>query len=121
MPTASSQLADRVRALLPARPVPREVPMFGGLSFMVNEKIVVSLRGDGDLMVRVDPERGRELVGVHGAQRAEMGTGRSMGPGWISIAAGALATDEGLSFWVAEALEYNAREAGSGGEPPSTN
>ena len=29
--------------------------MFGGLSFMVNEKMVASVRSDGDLLVRVDP------------------------------------------------------------------
>jgi hypothetical protein len=34
--------------------------MFGGLSFMVNEKMVVAAHKLGDLLVRVDPERSRE-------------------------------------------------------------
>lgn len=47
--------------------------MFGGLSFMVNEKMVVSVRGDGDLLVRTDPEQADELLTVKGARPAEMG------------------------------------------------
>ncbi len=83
--------------------------MFGGLSFMVNEKIVVAVRSDDDLLVRVDPERSEELIALPGAGRAQMGAGRTMGPGWICVAENAVATDEALSFWIAVALEYNDR------------
>ncbi len=83
--------------------------MFGGVSFMVNEKMVVSVRGDGELLVRADPERTRELVALQGARPAEMGAGRAMGPGWICVAEEAIATAERLSFWIGVALEYNDR------------
>jgi hypothetical protein len=62
---------------------------------------------DGDLLVRVDPERDRELGALPGAGPAEMGVGRAMGPGWISVAAEAVADDEELSFWIGVALEHN--------------
>lgn len=107
MTTDHPPLADRIRATLVAEPSSREVPMFGGLSFMVNEKMIVSVRRDGDLLVRVDPERGHELVALAGAGRAEMGAGRAMGPGWIGVAEEAIATDEQLSFWIGVALKYN--------------
>lgn len=87
--------------------------MFGGLSFMVNEKMVVSVLRDGDLLVRVDPGRNEELVALPGAGQAEMGAGRTMGPGWIHVAGDAIATEERLSFWIAVALAYNGR-AGRG-------
>lgn len=78
-------LADRIRAMLTAAPSIRELKMFGGLSFMVNEKMVVSVLGHGGLLVRTDPERTRELVALQGARPAEMGAGRSMGrAGYVS-------------------------------------
>jgi len=55
-------LVDRVRDALAAKPSVREVKMFGGLSFMVNNRIVVSVRGGGDLLVRADPEQADELL-----------------------------------------------------------
>ncbi len=66
-------LADRVRAALPHdRPV-REVSMFGGLSFMVDESMVVAARSNGDLLVRIEPARNDELLKVPGANPAIMG------------------------------------------------
>lgn len=85
--------------------------MFGGVSFMVNERIVVSVLGDGDLLVRAEPERTRELVAL-GARPAEMGAGRPMGPGWIRVDEEAIATADGLSFWIGVALKYNNRAGG---------
>jgi len=81
--------------------------MFGGLSFMVNEKMVVSVRGEGDLLVRSDPERADELLTVKGTRAAEMGAGRPMSKGWISVGEEAIATDEDFDFWIGVALEYN--------------
>lgn len=82
--------------------------MFGGLSFMVNDKMVVAAGRSGDLLVRIDPERYDELIALPGAEQAEMGPGRAMGPGWIRIAEHALASNEQLSFWIDVALDYNA-------------
>jgi len=58
----NGELVDRVRDALAGKPSVREVKMFGGLSFMVNEKMVVSVRGDGGLLVRADPEQADELL-----------------------------------------------------------
>jgi TfoX/Sxy family transcriptional regulator of competence genes len=107
--TDHGPLADRIRAALTDEPSTREVPMFGGLSFMVNEKMVVAMHSDGDLLVRVDPDRNGELLALPGARPAQMGAGRAMGPGWISVAEEALATDDDLSLWTDVALEYNAQ------------
>lgn len=107
--TDHASLTDRIRATLAAERSTREVTMFGGLSFMVNDKMVVAMRSDGTMLVRVDPERNRELVALPGAGLAEMGAGRAMGRSWISVAEEAIATDERLSFWVGTALEYTDR------------
>ncbi|MDP3892050.1 TfoX/Sxy family protein [Nocardioides sp.] len=109
MSTADADLADRIRVLLAAEESTREVRMFGGVSFMVNESMVVAARPDGDLLVRIAPERSGELTAQPGAEPAEMGSGRSMGPGWISVAREAIADDRRLSSWLEAALDHNAR------------
>jgi len=59
----NGELVDRVRDALAAQPSVREVKMFGGLSFMVNEKMVVSVRGGGGLLVRAGPRQSRVSAG----------------------------------------------------------
>ncbi len=107
-------LADRVREALAAQPSVREVKMFGGLSFMVNDRLVVSLMPDGALLVRADPERDDELLTAAGARPAEMGAGRVMGKGWIAVGEEAVADRGDFDFWIGVALEYNSRERGPG-------
>jgi TfoX/Sxy family transcriptional regulator of competence genes len=86
--------------------------MFGGLSFMVNERMVVSVTGDRALLVRADPEWADDLLKVEGAQPAEMGAGRPMGKGWIAVAEEAVATQQDLDVWIGIALEHNGIESG---------
>ena len=70
-----TELVERVRAALTGRPPVREVRMFGGLAFMVDDRMVVRVRRDGDLLVRAAPERADELLALEGAGPAEMGAG----------------------------------------------
>ena len=105
--TYSTTLADRVREALAARPPVREVKMFGGLAFMVNEAMVVCVMSDGDLLVRADPRRADDLLTARGARPAEMGAGRAMGKSWITVGEEATTSDEGFDFWLGVALEYN--------------
>lgn len=113
MPQQQVALVERLRAMLADQPSTREVSMFGGRSFMVNDRMIASALKDGDLLVRVARDRDGELVEEPGATRAEMGAGRSMGPGWVSVCAGSITDDERLSFWIGVALEHH-RSAGDG-------
>lgn len=105
--TAQAALTDRVRALLDDQPVSREMSMFGGRCFMVNEKLLVSALKSGGLLVRVAADRHETLLDRAGAVQAEMGPGRDMGPGWIEVSAESLAADAELAFWVTTALAHN--------------
>ena len=107
MPRDHNPTAERIRALLADAPATREVAMFGGLSFMVNDKMIVNVRRSGDLLVRVDPRRSPELVANHGARPAEMGAGRSMGPGWLDVPAECTTSDDQLRFWIDVAMTFN--------------
>jgi TfoX/Sxy family transcriptional regulator of competence genes len=104
-----AELIERIRAALADESSVREVSMFGGRSFMVDEKMVVSALRNGDLLVRVPSERHDELLEAPGAEQAEMGAGRTMGPGWISVTTASIATSEQLAFWMQVALDHNHR------------
>lgn len=114
MTPEQTDLVERLRALVAEEPVTREVSMFGGRSFMVNEKMIVSALKNGGLLVRVAADRHDELLRRPGAAQAEMGPGRDMGPGWIEVNATALGDDEQLSSWVAIAMEHNRAVTGIG-------
>lgn len=105
-------LLERVRALLPAGHAVREVPMFGGLSVLLDERMVVAVRRNESLLVRVDPARSAELLSVDGAEPASMGAHRSMGPGWIAVSGAALSADEQLAYWLQVALDHHAGSTG---------
>lgn len=101
----ATDLTDRIRAALSFEASVREVRMFGGIAFMVNDKMAVHASRDGSLLARVDPATESPLLERAGAARAEMGPGRSMGPGWIRVAA-EVAEDD-LAFWLDVALDFN--------------
>ncbi len=107
MTPEQNALVERLRELLTGEAVLREVSMFGGRAFMVNEKMVVSAGKDGSLLVRVSTDQHEQLLGGPGATQAEMGTGRDMGPGWIDVNAVAIQDDKTLIYWLDVAMEYN--------------
>ncbi|GAB10338.1 hypothetical protein GOARA_056_00850 [Gordonia araii NBRC 100433] len=104
---ARDELVERLREHLAEEPVTREISMFGGRALMVNEKMAVCALKDGDLLVRVDAGEHDDLLRRPGAEQAEMGAGREMGPGWIAVAGESIGRDEELVFWLEKALEYN--------------
>lgn len=113
MPTAtesdpSRDLLDRVRSLQPDQ-VSREVRMFGVLALMVDDAMTVAAHKNGSLLVRVDPAEDADLVQKPGAARAEMGTGRSMGEGWIRVDGSVLGSDATLEAWLDAAMRYHRK------------
>lgn len=107
MTPQQAELVERLLDLLADEPSTREVSMFGCRAMMVNEKMVSGALKNGDLLVRVPSERHERLTAQPGATEAEMGAGRTMGPGWITVSAGSIRTEEALRFWLDIALEHN--------------
>ncbi|MEU3471499.1 TfoX/Sxy family protein [Rhodococcus sp. NPDC006774] len=106
-------LADRIRDILTDQESLREQQMFGGLAFLVRDKVVVCVgTGSRALLVRVDGVRESEYLQVDGTHHAVMGPDRSMGAGWITVDADALASHEALEFWITAALEHNTNATG---------
>lgn len=79
--TEDDVIADLREALQKAGPI-REVRMFGGTGFMLNENIVAGTFKKG-LLLRVGPDRLSDALKIAGARQMEMG-GRLMA-GYVYI------------------------------------
>jgi TfoX/Sxy family transcriptional regulator of competence genes len=99
------KLADRARELIAVtQKNVEEKKMFGGLCFMVNDKMCIGVEKER-LMVRIDPERYDEAMEKEGCQPMNF-TGKVM-KGFVFVDADAVTTKKKLEYWVTLALEYN--------------
>jgi TfoX/Sxy family transcriptional regulator of competence genes len=97
------ELAERIRAQLPDRPV-EEKRMFGGLAFLVGGHMAVAASGQGGLLVRVAPDAAEELLAQPGTEPMAM-RGRPMA-GWLRVEASVVASDEQLAAWVDRGIGF---------------
>ena len=98
------QQANRVReALLDAGCV-TEKPMFGGLCFMVDNKLCICIR-NADLLCRVGPDEFETAIEKHGAQTMKMGK-RTM-KGYVYVEADALHNTKEFNYWLGKSLTFN--------------
>lgn len=101
----NEKLADITRELISlTHKKVEEKAMFGGLCFMVNEKMCVGVEKDR-LMVRLDPARYEEVIEKEGCKPMDF-TGKVM-KGFVFVDADVLTTKKKLGYWVNLALEYN--------------
>jgi len=78
-----TELADRIRFLIGAGPGVTEKKMFGGLAFLLGGNMTISARGQGGVLVRVDPADSGALIATANATLAVTG-GRTM-QGWLRV------------------------------------
>jgi TfoX/Sxy family transcriptional regulator of competence genes len=99
------KLADRVREIIAVdhRNV-EEKKMFGGLCFMVNDKMCAGVEKER-LMLRLDPARYDEVMEKDGCSPMDF-TGRVM-KGYVFVDIGVLNTKRKLGYWMKLALDYN--------------
>lgn len=99
------KLADRTRELIAlTQKNVEEKKMFGGLCFMVNDKMCIGVEKER-LMLRIGPERYDEAMEKEGCQPMDF-TGKVM-KGYVFVDADAVTTKKKLEYWVTLALEYN--------------
>ncbi|MDZ4809194.1 MAG: TfoX/Sxy family protein [Bacteroidota bacterium] len=82
----------------------QEKAMFGGLCFMVNDKMCVCVN-DERIMVRLDPKQYDKAMKKEGCRPMEM-KGKPL-KGFVFVDAEVLNTKTKLAYWVKLALEYN--------------
>ena len=102
--TFDAKLAGRVRRSLAATPRVREKQMFGGIAFMVNGKMCVTV-GGSRLMCRIDPEMRGELLQNPGCEPVVM-RGREL-KGFVRVRGEAVRTKRSLDYWVGLAVRFN--------------
>lgn len=101
----NEKLANRVRELIAlTHKNVVEKAMFGGLCFMVNDKMCVGVEQER-LMVRFNPEIAGEVMEKEGCKPMDF-TGRIM-KGYAFVDIDALNTKSKLEYWISIALEYN--------------
>jgi TfoX/Sxy family transcriptional regulator of competence genes len=98
-------LANRVREIIAVREKKvEEKRMFGGLCFMVNDKMCLGVES-ARLMVRFNPEITNELMEKVGVTPMDF-TGKVM-KGYAFVDIDVLNTKRKVEYWVNLALDYN--------------
>ncbi len=102
----NEQLAGRIREMIAGTHTHVvEKAMFGGLCFMVNDKMCVGVEKER-LMVRLNPAVYEEVMKKEGCTPMDF-TGKIM-KGYVFVNIGALNTTKKLAYWIRLALEFNA-------------
>jgi TfoX/Sxy family transcriptional regulator of competence genes len=101
----NEQLANMTREIIStSHDNVEEKKMFGGLCFMVNDKMCVGVEQER-LMVRLDPAKFDEVIEKKGCQPMDF-TGRPM-KGFVFVDISVLKTKAQLEYWINLALDYN--------------
>jgi TfoX/Sxy family transcriptional regulator of competence genes len=103
-------LANRAREALADIPNLEEKKMFRGITFMVNDKMCISVSGD-ELMLRIDPETTEQLVEENGIRPMVHG-GKHM-KGFIYVSEERLRNKRDFDYWVKLALDFNPKAKAS--------
>ncbi len=113
------KLTDRVREVIAAREKNiEEKKMFGGLCFMVNDKMCVGVQ-ENNLMLRIAPEKFEEALEKEGCRPMEFG-GRTM-TGFVYVDESVLNTKKKLETWMQLPLEFNKIAKASKKKKPAAN
>lgn len=102
--TAMDYLVDRIRLLLDGDPRVTEKMMFGGLTFLLNNHILVGCRKDGRILLSVGKANNDEALARPGA--TQMIHGERTMTGFIWVEADAVEDDDALEDWVRIATRW---------------
>ena len=108
----NTRLADRIREHLLKFPKLKieEKKMFRGLTFMINDKMCVSVSGE-NLMCRFDPALQEEIAEKNGFQPMIMKGREYRGYGYVEPSA--MRSKKDLEYWVNLCLDFNDRAKAS--------
>jgi TfoX/Sxy family transcriptional regulator of competence genes len=106
----NEELAQRIRERIFDLPQVNEKEMFGGLVFMVNEKMCIGVIKD-EMMCRIDPERHHVEVEKNGCRTMDF-TKKPM-LGYIMIEESGMKSKNDFDYWINLALEFNQKAKAS--------
>jgi TfoX/Sxy family transcriptional regulator of competence genes len=99
-------LTNRVRHALVKIHDVEEKKMFGGLMFMVNGKMCISV-GKDRIMCRIDPAIHNDALKRKGCRTVTM-KGRKY-IGYVHVDKEAVKTKKDFEYWIGHALDYNKK------------
>jgi TfoX/Sxy family transcriptional regulator of competence genes len=102
----NEKIAERIRVALSGTKKLVEKKMFGGIAFMVNDKMCLGVDKE-DIMLRCDPEITEELLSKKGARPFDL-TGKPM-KGWLLVSKDGTNSKKDFDFWVQIAVEANKK------------
>jgi TfoX/Sxy family transcriptional regulator of competence genes len=100
----NQKLAGRIKQALAHLPVVEEKEMFGGIAFMVNGKMCITV-GKDRIMCRIDPALRDDVTRDKGAMPMKMG-GREY-KGYVHINEEVIKTKKEMDYWIGLALDFN--------------
>ena len=106
----SEKMADRIREALAGQKNIEEKKMFGGLCFMVNDKMCIGVNQD-EIMCRIDPDVYDEAVERNGARPMDF-TGRPM-RGYVFVSEDSIKKKSDFDYWIKLCLEFNKKAKAS--------
>ena len=111
------QLADRIRETLVDVPNVYEKYMFGGVCFMVDDKMCVGVVKE-EMMCRINPEMEEIVLEMNGCRPMDF-TGKRM-KGYVFISEEGMKTKKKLDYWINLCLEFNSIVKASKKKPKSS-
>jgi TfoX/Sxy family transcriptional regulator of competence genes len=100
----SETLAKKIRKALSHLHHVKEKKMFGGLAFMVNDKMCITA-GPGRIMCRIDPDLHEEAIKKKGCRSVIM-KGREY-KGFVHVDEEGIKNKKDFDYWIRLALDYN--------------
>ena len=100
----NEQLSNRIREALAEVAQVEEKQMFGGICYMVNEKMCLGVVGD-EMMCRIGPDQYEAALEEPGC-REMIFTGRPM-RGYVFVAQQAMRSTTAFNYWIKASLEFN--------------
>lgn len=102
----NEKLADRIRESLMHLPNVEEKMMFGGVCFMLNNKMCVGVAKD-EMMCRIDPALDKIVLEKEGCRPMDF-TGRPMA-GYVFVNEDGMKTKEALAYWIGLCVDFNSK------------
>jgi TfoX/Sxy family transcriptional regulator of competence genes len=106
----NEKLADRIREALQHLPNVEEKKMFKGVTFMVNNKMCVSVSGD-EMMCRFDPALQHILAEKNGFLTMIMKGRAYKGYGYINQ--DGIKSKKDFDYWINLSLDFNSKAKSS--------
>ena len=100
----NEKLVDRIREALVDTPKTLEKYMFGGVCFMVNNKMCLGVVKD-EMMCRINPEVQESALERNGCRTMDF-TGKPM-KGYVFVSEEGIKTNKDFLYWINLSLAFN--------------